>query len=144
MTEFVSDRAHCIWGDREDKEGRGKDSNTLRNNCIHRDKHDREQAFANLKEVCRKAASLALLFRSSSFEYKWEQPYACLKKLHVSKTDHEIIGTTGVDPNRCPDTEYQIRFIVFGGVARGHRTTGLLRDGKVRITKSLVVIEGIP
>jgi len=141
MTEFVSGRAHCIWMNRED---RGKHSFALRDYCIHRDKQNHEQAFADLEEVCGKAASLALLFRSSSFEYEWEQPYTCLKQLHVSTTGHEIIGTTGVDPSRCPDAEYQIHCIVFGGVVRGNRTTGLLRDGKARITKSLIVIEGIP
>jgi len=141
MTKFVRGAADFIWNGREDRD---KNSYAPRDCCIHRDKHYREQALADLEEVCRKAASLALLFRSSRFEYQWEQPYVCLKNLHVSPADHEIIGTTGVDPSRCPDTEYQIWSIVFGGVVRGNRTTGLLRDGKARITKSLITIDGIP
>jgi hypothetical protein len=56
----------------------------------------------------------------------------------VNPKDHEIIGTKGPNPNE--DSEFEIAYTVFGGVVRGDKSTGLLENGKIRLSKSQVVI----
>ena len=83
------------------------------------------------------AAELALLLRRSTIEYRWEQDEALLPSLDVDPDDVDIIGTNSPDPDSEDDLE--VAFIVFGGVVRGEKGTGLLSNGKVRISTSQVV-----
>ncbi|KAH6662560.1 hypothetical protein B0J14DRAFT_685510 [Halenospora varia] len=92
----------------------------------------------DLDSLCRKAADIAILFRGSNIEYEWEQDRTSLKSLEVLPKDHEIIGTKG--PRPTEESNFEIAYIVFGGVVRGDKSTGLLENGRVRLSKTQVVI----
>ena len=91
-----------------------------------------------LDSLCQKAAELAILFRGSTIEYEWEQDLDSLGSLDVIPKDHEIVGTMGPRPD---EADIGIGFIVFGGVVRGDKSTGLLVNGRTRLSKSHVVID---
>jgi hypothetical protein len=106
----------------------------VRNGFQKRDKAARK----DLDNLCRKAADIAILFRGSNIEYEWEQDKTRLKSLEVVPKDHEIVGTKGPRPNE--ESNFEIAYIVFGGVVRGDKNTGLLENGRVRLSKTQVVI----
>jgi hypothetical protein len=110
--------------------------------CHHpKNSPKRLKAHEDLDKLCEKAAELAILFRGSTIEYEWEQDTSLLKSLEVIPRDHEIVGTKGPKPNE--ETAFEIAFIVFGGVTRGDKITGLLENGRMRLSKAQVVI-GLP
>jgi len=98
----------------------------------------RETAQRELECLCQKAAELAILFRGSTIEYEWEQDISSLKSADVIPKDHDIIGTMGP---KADGADIEIGFIVFGGVVRGDKNTGLLVNGRTRLSKSHVVID---
>jgi len=101
----------------------------------------REMAHRELDSLCQKAAELAILFRGSTIEYEWEQDLETLESFDVIPKDHEIIGT--LNP-KADEANIEISFIVFGGVVRGDKSTGLLVNGRTRLSKSHVVIDYPP
>lgn len=58
--------------------------------------------------------------------------------IKVSKRYGDIIGTCGPDPDK--NNEYGLAFVVFGGVVRGDKASGLLANARVRLLKNQVVI----
>lgn len=56
----------------------------------------------------------------------------------VNKKDHDIIATWGPDPDK--NDEFGLGCVVFGGVVRGDKATGLLANARVRLLKNQVVI----
>lgn len=108
----------------------------ISNSLLKRDTDARKA----LTALCHKAADLALLFGSSNIEYKWEMDPACLPASRdFLPKDHEIVGTKGPDPN--VDSDFVVAFIVFGGIVRGEKTSGLLENGRIRLSKTQVVIQ---
>lgn len=101
----------------------------------------RETARRELDGLCQKAAELAILFRGSTIEYEWEQDINRLESFDINLKDHEIIQTRGPSPD---EEGIEISFIVFGGVVRGDKSTGLLENGRSRLSKSQVVIDFKP
>ena len=95
---------------------------------------ERDKASFDIREICEAANDLALLFRCNKTEYQWEQKLELLPSLDTKEL--EILGTEGPDLNQ----PHQVSRIVFGGVVRGDRTTGLLKDGQTRISKTSVLI----
>lgn len=108
--------------------------------CPHYKGSKQDAARLDLDSVCEKAANIAISFRGSVIEYEWEQDESSLPQSRAVVTkDHEIIGTKGPNPNE--ETNFAISFIVFGGVVRGDKGTGLLENGRIRLGKSQVVIK---
>lgn len=104
--------------------------------CHHpRETQEREQAKIDLENLCNRAYELSLLLRETKTEYKWDQEIP-IPSPQTSYHDHEIVGTTG------PQIEepHGIHRIVFGGVIRGDRATGRLKDGRTRLFQTCVVI----
>lgn len=85
-----------------------------------------------------RAAHLAIYLQGLRVEYEWEQVNR-LQSTPITKKDDEIIGTFGPDPTK--DHGYEFAFVVFGGVARGDKATGLLANGRVRLVKNQIVIQ---
>jgi hypothetical protein len=100
-----------------------------------------EVARRELDGLCQKAAELAILFRGSTIEYEWEQDINRLESFDINLKDHDIIQTRGPSPD---EEGIEISFIVFGGVVRGDKSTGLLENGRTRLSKSQVVIDFKP
>jgi hypothetical protein len=98
----------------------------------------RENARSDLEKLCKKAADLAIMFRASSIEYQWEQDVSLLQGLDVVPNEHEIVGTEGPDPSQ--DKNIEISMIIFGGVVRGEKSTGLLANGRTRLSLTQVVV----
>lgn len=84
------------------------------------------------------AAGLAIYLAGLPVQCEWEQ-VSWKKGSQVSKKDNDIIGTCGPDPAK--NDQYGLGFVVFGGVVRGDRATGLLADARVRLLKNQVVIQ---
>lgn len=106
---------------------------TLSSYCRHaKGTSERRRAHADLESLCKMAANLAILFRGSSIEYEWEQG------LDVAPKDHEVIAVDG--PGQNDEANYETLFIVFGGVVRGDKNTGLLEYGRTRLSNTQVVI----
>lgn len=84
-------------------------------------------------KICKTAYDLALLLRSSRMDYEWQQVInpACLSSQAL-----EILGTYGT----LQEEPYNIKHTVFGGVIRGNRDTGRLRDGATTLLPPSVVI----
>jgi hypothetical protein len=89
-----------------------------------------------LVELCKAAYNIALLFRSSRIDYEWQQRRDLT---YLESEDTDIIGTTGV----ARSDRHKVCRIVFGGVVRGNRNTGRLRDGQSHLLKPCVVIDSI-
>ncbi|KAH0562068.1 hypothetical protein GP486_003229 [Trichoglossum hirsutum] len=95
---------------------------------------ENSRAFRDVEEICEMASDLALMFRCNKIEYLWEQMPTEPTPPNVN--DIELLGTDGPDLSQ----PHRIVRIVFGGVVRGDRETGRLKDGKTRISKSGVLI----
>lgn len=109
----------------------------IRVNCHHsRDTPERDRANRDLQTLCNKAFEIALLLRETKIEYEWDQDIERLPSLATNHNDHEILGTTGP----TTDEPHEIHRIVFGGVIRGDRATGRLKDGRTRLFPTCVVI----
>jgi len=109
----------------------------LRFNCHHpRDSPERERAGVDLGTLCNNAFEIALLLRETKIEYEWDQDRERLPSGTTNHNDHEILGTTGP----TTDEPHEILQIVFGGVIRGDRATGRLKDGRTRLFQTCVVI----
>lgn len=89
--------------------------------------------YESLLSICRQAYELALLLRSSKMEYQWQQQVVTDR---ADFSDADILGTTGVSQ----EEDYQVERVIFGGVYRGNRATGRLRDGSTLILKPGVII----
>jgi hypothetical protein len=89
---------------------------------------------SDLEEVCGLAYNLALLFRCNKIEYLWEQRLELPQPFEAK--DLEVLGTEGPDFNQ----QHRIARIIFGGVVKGDRATGRLKDGQTRISKVGVLI----
>jgi len=85
----------------------------------------------------RSAAHLAIYLQGLRVEYKWEQVNR-LQNTPTTTRDDEIIGTFGQNP--MENHGHELAFVVFGGVVRGDKVTGLLANGNVRLLKNHVVI----
>lgn len=83
------------------------------------------------------AARLAIYLQSLPVEYEWEQvsreQAGREQDIKVSKRYDDIIGTCGPDPDK--NNEYGLAFVVFGGVVRGDKASGLLANARVRLLK---------
>ncbi|ETS77352.1 hypothetical protein PFICI_11226 [Pestalotiopsis fici W106-1] len=97
----------------------------------------RDQPPETLFELCKIAYDLALLFRSSYIDYKWQQDIGLMA---IQPDDAEVIGSTGVLYSAADDG-YRVGCVVFGGVVRGSRSTGKIRDGPITLTRPAVVID---
>lgn len=84
-------------------------------------------------QICKTAYHLALLFRSSRVDYEWQQ---VINPSHLPSQDLDILGTLGPSQKQ----PFIATDIVFGGVVRGNRDTGKLRDGATTILPHSVVI----
>jgi hypothetical protein len=87
-------------------------------------------AFKDFLEICWQAYELALLFRSSTVEYEWQQYENALED------DVEILGTEGNSISKA----YRVGWTVFGGVYRGDWTTGKLATNAVMVLQPSVII----
>jgi hypothetical protein len=125
-TEYAIEISRQIW------------TETLHQFCHRKAYSKRDAARTDLDNLCKRAADLAILFRGSTIEYEWEQDTSHLGSLEVIPKDHEIVGTKGPMPNE--ESGFEIAFIVFGGVVRGDKGTGLLENGRIRLSKTQVVI----
>ncbi|KIW93345.1 uncharacterized protein Z519_05950 [Cladophialophora bantiana CBS 173.52] len=96
----------------------------------------RDQAKTELQDVCNSAYKVALLLREAKIEYEWQQDIGRLNPSETTLGDYEILGTTGPEAS----DQHAIHCIVFGGVIRGDRHTGRLKDGSTRLCKTGVVI----
>ena len=109
----------------------------MRSNYHHsRDAPERDRALRDLEALCDKAFEIALLLRETKIEYEWDQDIERLPSYATNQNDHEILGTTGP----TTDEPHEICSIVFGGVIRGDRATGRLKDGRTRLFPTCVVI----
>ncbi|KAK5636416.1 hypothetical protein RRF57_012128 [Xylaria bambusicola] len=88
-----------------------------------------------LIELCQSAYDIALLFRSSRIEYRWEQNASEASVLR--RHDFEVLGTMGVTQSE----PHSIKEIVFGEVIRGDRSTGKLEHGTTQLLKASVVLD---
>lgn len=95
---------------------------------------DRAKTPDDFIQICKTAYHLALLFRSSRVDYEWQQ---VINPSHLPSQDLDILGTLGPS-QREP---FIATDIVFGGVVRGNRNTGKLRDGATTILSHSVVID---
>lgn len=84
------------------------------------------------------AARLAIYLQGMRFEYEWEQVNRPQGPA-VSSKDDEIIGTSGADPAK--ETEYELGLVVFGGLVRGDKASGLLANARIRLLKNQIVIK---
>jgi hypothetical protein len=115
--------------------------NHIRTNCRYsRDSPERDRAGRDLQNLCNKAFEIALLLRETKIEYEWDQDIERLTSLATNHNDHDILGTTGP----TIDEPHEIHRIVFGGVIRGDRATGRLKDGRTRLFQTCVVITEQP
>jgi hypothetical protein len=109
----------------------------IRAHCHHsRGTPERKRANRDLENLCNKTFEIALLLRETKIEYEWDQDLERLTSLATNHNDHDILGTTGpiiAEP-------HEIHRIVFGGVIRGDRATGRLKDGRTRLFQTSVVI----
>ncbi|EXJ69342.1 uncharacterized protein A1O5_07378 [Cladophialophora psammophila CBS 110553] len=96
----------------------------------------RDHAKTELQDVCDNAYTVALLLRETRIEYEWQQDIRRLNPSETTLRDYEILGTTGPEAS----DPHAIHRIVFGGVIRGDRHTGRLKDGSTRLCKTGVVI----
>ena len=113
----------------------------IRISCHHpRDSPERGRATRDLETLCNKAFEIALLLRETKIEYEWDQDIEHLPSLATNHKDHEILGTTGPTAGE----PHGIHRIVFGGVIRGDRVTGRLKDGRTRLFPTCVVITEQP
>ncbi|KAK0749804.1 hypothetical protein B0T18DRAFT_389335 [Schizothecium vesticola] len=97
------------------------------------------QIFGNTaKALFRRAARLAIYLQTLRVEYKWEQVNR-LQSTPITRRDDEIVGAFGRNPTENQSPE--LAFVVFGGVVRGDKITGLLANGNVRLLKSHIVIQ---
>ncbi|KAI1123803.1 hypothetical protein F5Y10DRAFT_285715 [Nemania abortiva] len=85
-----------------------------------------------LIELCKTAYNIALIFRSSRIEYRWMQ----MPDVEVSPHDAEVLGTTGA----LQSEPHRVERIIFGGVIRGNRNSGKIKDGSTPLLKAGVVI----
>ncbi|KAI0965134.1 hypothetical protein F4678DRAFT_453515 [Xylaria arbuscula] len=88
-----------------------------------------------LIELCQSAYDIALLFRSSRIEYRWEQNASEASVLR--RRDFEVLGTMGVKQSE----PHSIKQVVFGEVIRGDRSTGKLEHGTTQLLKACVVLD---
>ncbi|KAJ3577210.1 hypothetical protein NPX13_g3355 [Xylaria arbuscula] len=88
-----------------------------------------------LIELCQTAYDIALLFRSSRIEYRWDQ-VASVADVLVGR-DFEVLGTMGVTQSE----PHIIKEVVFGEVIRGDRSTGKLEHGTTQLLKACVVLD---
>ncbi|KAK5029096.1 hypothetical protein LTR13_008967 [Exophiala sideris] len=110
----------------------------LDRNCHHPlGSSQREVARSDLESICQKTYSITLLLRETKVDYQWEQNSEDFPSMETNTTDHEIIGTAG--PN--PTEPHEIHRVVFGGLVRGDRHTGRLKDGQTRLIKASVTIK---
>ena len=95
----------------------------------------RKKISEELFELCQSAYDIALMFRSSRIDYRWEQmaSEASLLRRH----DFEVLGTMGVTQSE----PHSIREVVFGEVIRGDRSTGKLEHGTTQLLKASVVLD---
>jgi len=84
------------------------------------------------------AARFAVHLQGLCVEYMWEQ-VGRPQGSAVSKKDDEIIGTYGPDP--VTQDEYELGAVVFGGLVRGDKVSGLLANARVRLLKNQIVIQ---
>jgi hypothetical protein len=97
-----------------------------------------DAAMEELFELCNLAYSITLTFRGSKTEYEWEQdPGQLAISMMNDGKQIEVVGITGQSPNDAANSK--VAFVVFGGVVRGDKTTGLLRDGKNCLMPTSVV-----
>jgi hypothetical protein len=109
--------------------------------CHHsRDTPERDRALIDLNTLCNSAFEIALILRETKIEYEWDQDIDLLPSRATNHSQHVILGTTGPATNE----PHQIHSIVFGGVIRGDRTTGRLKDGRTRLFPTDVLIEQLP
>lgn len=87
--------------------------------------------------VFQNAARLAIYLHGLPVEYDWEQ-LTWARGSEVNKKDHDIIATWDPDPDK--NDEFGLGCVVFGGVVRGDKATGLLANARVRLLKNQVVI----
>ncbi|OAA63622.1 hypothetical protein SPI_03785 [Niveomyces insectorum RCEF 264] len=99
-------------------------------------------ALTELAQVCAVAYELAAKFRASNIEYKWEQGTAPPASALPGDKAFEVVGIEGSENINERHQPFAATCIVFGGVIRGDRTTGTLRDGTIRLTPSSVVKRG--
>lgn len=110
--------------------------------CCHHshDTPERDRATRDLETLCSKAFEIALSLRETKVEYEWDQDIERLPSHATNHNDHEILGTTGP----TTDEPHKIYRIVFGGVIRGDRATGRLKDGRTRLFPTCVVVTEQP
>lgn len=84
------------------------------------------------------AARVAIYLQGLRFEYECEQVNRSQGRA-VSSKDDEIIGASGADPAR--ESGYELDFVVFGGLVRGDKASGLLANTRVRLLKNQIVIK---
>ena len=100
----------------------------------------KDRAIRDLETLCNKAFEIALLLRETKMEYEWDQDIQRLPSHVTNHNDYHILGTTGP----AMDKPHQIYRIVFGGVIRGDRKTGRLKDGRTRLFPTCVLITNLP
>ncbi|KAK1831183.1 hypothetical protein QBC39DRAFT_408467 [Podospora conica] len=88
-----------------------------------------------IRTLFRDAARLAIYLQGLRVEYEWEQVTRA-QGSEVNKKYDDIIGTCGP----APAMDSKLGFVVFGGVVRGDKTSGLLADARVRLLKNQIVI----
>ncbi|KAI9705054.1 MAG: hypothetical protein M1836_006837 [Candelina mexicana] len=91
---------------------------------------------AAISEICTKAVTLALLFRTNNTEYSWEH-FFCDDVF--DEEDMEVIGAQG-KLRELNFVNTKIAFIVFGGVKK---TTGPAEEDCVVLRKADVVVKAI-
>lgn len=92
---------------------------------------------ADLEGLCGTAYDLAIKFRASKVDYEWEQGQQFSAFSPHEEKGVVVVGNQGVDPGE--DKPSRVAFVVFGGVVRGDKTTGLLQHGRTRVLATDVV-----
>ena len=90
--------------------------------------------------MCSHAIRLALDLRSTGSEYVWEQTLSSrIDGVEYNPERDFMVGTE--EPDISGDEDLDVSLVVFGGVVRGHRESGLLKNGVFRISEAHVVVK---
>lgn len=90
--------------------------------------------------MCSQAIRLALDLRSTGNEYVWEQTLSSrIDGVEYNAEKDSMVGTE--EPDISDDEDLDVSLVVFGGVVRGEKYTGLLKNGVFRISGAHVVVK---